>query len=336
MAKVMILGAGSFGVALALLCHNCGHEVTVWSHRREEAERLQVEREQKKLLPGVKLPQEIAFTATLEAAQVCDLAILAVPSFAVRQTSRLLAPHLREGAVVACVAKGLEQGSYADFSTVIGEEIPNCPNVILSGPSHAEEVGRHIPTGVVAAAERLEHAELVQDLFMNPRFRVYTSNDPIGTEICAALKNVIALAAGIADGLGYGDNTKAALITRGIAEIARLGVKMGGKIETFTGLTGIGDLIVTCASRHSRNRKAGYLIGQGKTMQEAMDEVKMVVEGVYSAKAAARLAEKYGVSMPIVSEVNRVLFEGKDPAQAVDDLMLRESRSENGSLKWSE
>ena len=246
MVKVLILGAGSFGVALALLCHNCGHEVTVWSHRREEAERLQVEREQKKLLPGVKLPQEIAFTATLEAAQACDLAILAVPSFAVRQTSRLLAPHLREGAVVACVAKGLEQGSYADFSTVIGEEIPNCPNVILSGPSHAEEVSRGEATSIVAASHNMEAAQKVQDWLMSPAFRVYVNDDVIGVELGGALKNIIAVAAGTADGLGLGDNAKAALMTRGITEIARLGVAMGGRQETFAGLSGIGDLIVTC------------------------------------------------------------------------------------------
>ena len=194
MAKVMILGAGSFGIALALLCHNCGHEVTVWSHRREEAERLQVEREQKKLLPGVKLPQEIAFTATLEAAQACDLAILAVPSFAVRQTSRLLAPHLREGAVVACVAKGLEQGSYADFSTVIGEEIPNCPNVILSGPSHAEEVSRGEATSIVAASHDMEAAQKVQDWLMSPAFRVYVNDDVIGVELGGAGYDIYAMA----------------------------------------------------------------------------------------------------------------------------------------------
>ena len=201
---------------------------------------------------------------------------------------------------------------------------------------HAEEVGRRLPTTCVIGAKSKETAEYLQKMFISKVFRVYTSPDILGIELGGSLKNVIALAAGIADGLGYGDNTKAALITRGIAEIARLGVKMGGKIQTFTGLTGIGDLIVTCASMHSRNRKAGYLIGQGKSMQEAMDEVKMVVEGVYSAKAAAALANKYGVSMPIVSEVNAVLFEGKNPAEAVDDLMQRELRSEAAALLWEE
>jgi len=216
----------------------------------------------------------------------------------------------------------------------IEEEIPQADVAVLSGPSHAEEVGRKLPTTCVIGAKTKKTAEYLQSAFINKVFRVYTSPDILGIELGGSLKNVIALAAGIADGLGYGDNTKAALITRGIAEIARLGVKMGGKIETFTGLTGIGDLIVTCASVHSRNRKAGYLIGQGRSMQEAMDEVQMVVEGVYSAKAAAKLAKKYDVPMPIVEEVNKVLFEGKSPAEAVDDLMLRESRSEHRALQW--
>ena len=220
------------------------------------------------------------------------------------------------------------------LSEQIHQEIPQADVAVLSGPSHAEEVGRKLPTTCVIGAKTKKTAEYLQSMFNSRVFRVYTSPDILGIELGGALKNVIALAAGIADGLGYGDNTKAALITRGIAEIARLGIKMGGKLETFTGLTGIGDLIVTCASVHSRNRKAGYLMGQGKSMQEAMDEVNMVVEGVYSAKAAASLAKKYDVPMPIVEEINRILFEGKDPKKAVDDLMLRESKIENSSLLW--
>lgn len=222
------------------------------------------------------------------------------------------------------------------LSEQIEEEIPQADVAVLSGPSHAEEVGRGLPTTVVVGARRKATAEYLQKIFMSEVFRVYTSPDILGIELGGSLKNVIALAAGVADGLGYGDNTKAALITRGIAEIARLGVKMGGKIESFSGLTGIGDLIVTCASVHSRNRRAGYLMGQGKTMQEAMDEVKMVVEGVYSAKAAKKLAEKYGVSMPIVDAVNAVLFEGKKARDAVRELMLRDGRTENLSLPWEE
>lgn len=335
MAKVMILGAGSFGVALALLCHNCGHEVTVWSHRREEAERLQVEREQKKLLPGVKLPQEIAFTATMEAAQACDLAILAVPSFAVRQTSRLLAPHLREGAVVACVAKGLEQGSYADFSTVIGEEIPNSPNVILSGPSHAEEVSRGEATSIVAASHNMEAAQKVQDWLMSPAFRVYVNDDVIGVELGGALKNIIAVAAGTADGLGLGDNAKAALMTRGITEIARLGVAMGGRQETFAGLSGIGDLIVTCTSMHSRNRRFGILVGQGVPVQQALEQVGMVVEGYSCTKTARELAARMGVDMPITEQTYQVLYEGKGTAEAMRDLMERPKKNESEHV-WFE
>ena len=240
----------------------------------------------------------------------------------------------RQGQIIVNVAKGIEEATLMTLSQQIEEEIPQADVAVLSGPSHAEEVGRGLPTTVVVGAKTEKTAEYLQQMFASEVFRVYTSPDILGIELGGSLKNVIALAAGIADGLGYGDNTKAALITRGIAEIARLGVKMGGKIETFTGLTGIGDLIVTCASVHSRNRKAGYLIGQGRSMQEAMDEVQMVVEGVYSAKAAAKLAKKYDVPMPIVEEVNKVLFEGKSPAEAVDDLMLRESRSEHRALQW--
>ena len=232
------------------------------------------------------------------------------------------------------VAKGIEESTLLTLSEQIKEEIPQADVAVLSGPSHAEEVGRKLPTTCVVGAGTRKTAEYLQAAFMSKVFRVYTSSDILGIELGGSLKNVIALAAGIADGLGYGDNTKAALITRGIAEIARLGVKMGGHIETFTGLTGIGDLIVTCASVHSRNRKAGYLIGQGKTMEEAMEEVQMVVEGVYSAKAARKLAQKYEVSMPIVEQVNAVLFEGKNAAQAVDELMLRESKSEHSLLPW--
>lgn len=220
------------------------------------------------------------------------------------------------------------------LSEQIEQEIPQADVAVLSGPSHAEEVGRCLPTTCVVGARTKETAEYLQKMFMNEVFRVYTSPDILGIELGGSLKNVIALAAGIADGLGYGDNTKAALITRGIAEIARLGVKMGGKIESFTGLTGIGDLIVTCASVHSRNRKAGYLIGQGRTMQQAMDEVQMVVEGVYSTKAAVKLAQKYEVQMPIIEQVNAVLFEGKSAAEAVKELMLRDGKTEHSDLPW--
>ena len=243
-------------------------------------------------------------------------------------------PYVADGQIIVDVAKGIEEDTLMTLSQQIEEEIPQADVAVLSGPSHAEEVGRGLPTAVVIGAKTEETAAYLQDKFMNKVFRVYISPDMLGMELGGSLKNVIALAAGIADGLGYGDNTKAALITRGIAEIARLGVKMGGSIESFTGLTGIGYLIVTCASVHSRNRKAGYLMGQGMSMQEAMDEVKMVVEGVYSAKAAAKLGKKYDVALPIVNKVNEVLFEGKDPREAVDELMLRDSKTEHMTLKW--
>lgn len=335
MANVGLLGAGSWGTALSVLLHDNGHNVTIWSIDGNEVKMLNEKREHELKLPGVKLADDMVITGDMESAiRGKDFLVLAVPSPFTRETARKMRPFVAEGQIIVDVAKGIEESTLMTLSRQIEQEIPQADVAVLSGPSHAEEVGRRLPTTCVIGAKSQKTAEYLQSMFISRVFRVYTSPDILGIELGGSLKNVIALAAGIADGLGYGDNTKAALITRGIAEIARLGVKMGGKIQTFTGLTGIGDLIVTCASVHSRNRRAGYLIGQGKTMQEAMDEVKMVVEGVYSAKAAARLAREYEVSMPIVDEVNAVLFEGKSPAEAVDDLMQRESRSENTSLTW--
>ena len=335
MANVGVLGAGSWGTALSVLLSDNGHQVTVWSIDENEVQMLNEKREHELKLPGVKLPDDMVITGDLESAvKEKDFLVLAVPSPFTRSTARKMAPYVADGQIIVDVAKGIEEATLMTLSRQIEQEIPQADVAVLSGPSHAEEVGRRLPTTCVVGAKTKKTAEYLQSMLISPVFRVYTSPDILGIELGGSLKNVIALAAGIADGLGYGDNTKAALITRGIAEIARLGVKMGGKIETFTGLTGIGDLIVTCASVHSRNRKAGYLIGKGMSMQEAMDEVKMVVEGVYSAKAAAKLAEKYDVPMPIVNEVNAVLFEGKSPAEAVNDLMQRESCSENRSLTW--
>ncbi|HIY64288.1 MAG TPA: NAD(P)H-dependent glycerol-3-phosphate dehydrogenase [Candidatus Mediterraneibacter stercoripullorum] len=335
MAEVGVLGAGSWGTALSVLLHDNGHHVTVWSIDENEVKMLSEKREHELKLPGVKIPDDMIITGDLETAvRNKDFLVLAVPSPFTRSTARKMRPFVEKDQIIVDVAKGIEESTLMTLSEQIRQEIPQADVAVLSGPSHAEEVGRRLPTTCVVGAKSRKTAEYLQSAFISPVFRVYISPDILGIELGGSLKNVIALAAGIADGLGYGDNTKAALITRGIAEISRLGVKMGGRIESFTGLTGIGDLIVTCASVHSRNRRAGYLIGQGKSVLEAMDEVKMVVEGVYSAKAAARLAEKYDVSMPIVEEVNRVLFEGKSPAEAVDDLMLRESRSENMALKW--
>lgn len=337
MANVGIMGAGSWGTALALLLNSNGHQVTVWSISEEEVKMLSEEREHKAKLPGVKIPDDMVFTCEMEeAVREKDFIVLAVPSPFTRNTARGMKEYVAEGQIIVDVAKGIEESTLMTLSQQIEQEIPQADVAVLSGPSHAEEVGRGLPTAVVIGAKTEKTAEYLQKMFMNKVFRVYVSPDRLGMELGGSLKNVIALAAGIADGMGYGDNTKAALITRGIAEIAKLGVKMGGAIESFTGLTGIGDLIVTCASVHSRNRKAGYLMGQGKSMQEAMDEVQMVVEGVYSTKAAVKLGKQYDVALPIVNKVNEVLFEGKDPREAVDELMLRDSKAEHQALPWKE
>ena len=335
MAKAGVIGSGSWGTALARVLSKNGHEVTLWSRREEESRMLREERENKSKLPGVKIPDDILCTTDLEqTVEGKDILVLATASPSIRSMAKKMAPYVADGQIIVDVSKGIEDSTLMILTDVIEQEIPQCQATVLSGPSHAEEVGRDIPTTVVAGAKDRETAEYIQNLFMNKVFRVYTSPDMLGIELGGALKNVIALAAGAADGLGCGDNTKAALITRGIAEMSRLGVAMGGHIETFNGLTGIGDLIVTCASMHSRNRRAGILIGQGKTMQEAMDEVKMVVEGVNSAKAAKTLAEKYGIDMPIVQEVNKVLFEDKPAREALADLMLRDKKIEHPELPW--
>ena len=335
MAKVNVLGAGSWGTALSLLLHKNGHQVKLWSALENEVKMLNEKREHESKLPGVRIPEEVEITTDLEGClRDVDVAVLAVPSPFTRSTAKQMAPFVKEGQIIVNVAKGVEEDTLMTLSDIISEEIPAAKVCVLSGPSHAEEVGRGLPTTCVVSAAKRETAEYLQGIFMSPIFRVYTTPDILGVELGGALKNVIALAAGTADGLGYGDNTKAALITRGIAEIARLGTKMGASQETFYGLSGMGDLIVTCASVHSRNRKAGYLMGKGYTMQQAMDEVKMVVEGVYSAKAAKSLAEKYDVDMPIIMEVNKVLFEDKPAADAVRDLMIRDKKVETPMLPW--
>ena len=330
MADVAIIGAGSWGIALAKVLHTNGNKVTVWSIVEDEITMLKEKHEHVQKLPGVKLPEDMEFTTDLESA-VSGKAylILAVPSVFTRSTAKSMAPFVKEGQIIVCVAKGIEED-------IVEQEIPQAEVAVMCGPSHAEEVGIGLPTTVVAGAKKRAVAEGIQDIFMNNVFRVYTSPDVLGMELGGSLKNVIALAAGMADGLGYGDNTKAALITRGMFEMNKLAVTMGAKQETLNGLTGIGDLIVTCESKHSRNRKAGMLIGQGYTMQQAMDEVKMVVEGVYSAKAAIALAKEYGVDMPIIEEVNKVLFEDKPAKEAVNDLMLRDKKMEHGNLGWED
>lgn len=336
MKKVSVIGAGSWGSALAVLLANNGHEVTLWTHDPHEIEMLSTKREQVEKLPGVKLPDNIMIEADLKTALTDeDVVVMAVPSPVVRMVAKQMSPFIKDGQIIVNVAKGIEDVTYETLSDIIEEEIPNAEVCVLSGPSHAEEVGRGIPTTVVVGAKNKDTAEMLQDVFMNKVFRVYTSSDIVGIELGGALKNVIALAAGTVDGLGYGDNTKAALMTRGIAELTRLGEALGGKPETFSGLTGVGDLIVTCTSVHSRNRKAGYLMGKGMTADEAMKEVKMVVEGVYSAKAALGLAKKCNVAVPIVEAVNRVLFENADPKEEVSNLLLRERKQEHTNLEWN-
>ncbi len=335
MKKIGIIGAGSWGTALALLLNKNGHQVTMWSALEDEIKMLSEKREHVEKLPGVKLPADMRFTTDdKEVVRDADMLVFAVPSPFVRSTAKRFATVIPDGMVVVNVAKGIEESTLSTLSEVIESEIPGANVAVLSGPSHAEEVGKGLPTTCVVGAGDKKTAEWIQDIFMGPVFRVYISPDILGIELGGSLKNVIALAAGIADGLGYGDNTKAALITRGIAEITRLGLAMGGSRETFGGLSGIGDLIVTCASMHSRNRKAGMLIGQGYTMEEATKEVKMVVEGIYSAKAAMKLAEKYQVSMPITEQVNKVLFEGKQADEGVKDLMIRDKQIECSDILW--
>ena len=336
MAKIGIIGAGTWGTALAVLLNNNGHEVMIWSIIPEEVEMLRTKRQHEKKLPGVILAPNIDVTGDLEDAMTDkDILVLAVPSPFTRSTAHSMRAFCKEGQKIVDVAKGVEEKTLMTLSQIIEEEIPQADVAVLSGPSHAEEVGKCIPTTCVVGAHSRETAEYLQNIFMSKVFRVYTTPDMLGMELGGALKNVIALAAGTADGLGYGDNTKAALMTRGIAELTRLGEALGGKPETFSGLTGVGDLIVTCTSVHSRNRKAGYLMGKGMTAEEAMKEVKMVVEGVYSAKAALGLAKKCNVSVPIVEAVNRVLFENADPKEEVSNLLLRERKQEHTNLEWN-
>lgn len=335
MAEVSVIGAGSWGTALAILLSKNGHHVTVWSLLEDEVKMLSEEREHKDKLPGVKIPDNILFTTDLKLA-VTDkkMIVLAVPSPFIRSTAHNMSSDIKKGQLIVTVSKGIEENTLMTQTDIVEDEIPQAEVAVLSGPSHAEEVGRGLPTTVVAGAKTKHIAELVQGYFMNEVFRVYTSPDMLGIELGGSLKNVIALAAGMADGLGFGDNTKAALITRGIKEISRLALAMGANADTLGGLSGIGDLIVTCASKHSRNRKAGMLIGQGYSMEDAMKEVKMVVEGVYSAKAAIALAEKYHVDMPIIEQVNAVLFHGQPAKDAVLELMLRDKKSESEDMVW--
>ena len=336
MKNVSILGAGTWGCAIAILLANKGHNVTIWTKIEKEAQQLKEDRKNVKNLPGAELPEQVTVTLDLEeACKEKDVIVMAVASPYIRATAHLAGPFIKEGQVIVNVSKGIEDGTLFTLSEVIKSEIPQADIAVLSGPSHAEEVSRGVPTTIVVGAATKETAHFIQDVFITDLFRVYTSPDMIGIELGGSLKNVIALAAGIVDGLGFGDNTKAALMTRGMAEIARLGIKMGGKMETFAGLSGFGDLFVTCTSKHSRNWNAGYLMGQGKTMEEAMKEVNQVVEGVNSARAAYALAQKNEVEMPIVEQINQVLFESKSTKDALNDLLNRDRRKEYKNLEWN-
>lgn len=324
--RITVLGSGGWGTALALLLLDNGNDVTLWSHTQAHCERMRESRENPRL-PGVVLPGELKLTADAAAAAGSDLVVMAAPSFAVRETARLAAPFLSPDTVVVSAAKGIERDTALSMTQIISQEM-NCRAAALSGPSHAEEVARGVPTGCAAAAKDLETAQFVQDVFMSPRFRVYTNEDLVGVELGGALKNVLALCCGISDGMGLGDNTKALLMTRGMTEMARLGVVMGGRKETFAGLSGMGDLIVTCTSMHSRNRRCGILIGQGKTPKEAMEEVGAVVEGYFAALSAHQLSEKMGVEMPICQCAYDVLYEGQPVGSVLERLMNRNKRRE--------
>ncbi len=329
MINIGVIGSGSWGSALAILLDSNGHNVSIWTHSPDILDKFNETRRLEHALPGIDFPDTIDLTDDMEA--ICsdkDLIVLVTASPFIRSTLENAKPYIKEGQIIVNASKGIEDKSLLTLSDVILDVIPEAEVAVLSGPSHAEEVSKGLPTTIVIGAENHETSSYLQDIFMNENFRVYTSTDVLGIELGGALKNVIALAAGVSDGLGFGDNTKAALMTRGLAEIARLGVAMGGKSETFAGLSGVGDLIVTCSSIHSRNRMAGYYIGQGFSPKEAMEKVKQVVEGVHSAKAALTLSRQYKVEMPIVEQINLVLFEDKNAKEAVSDLLLRDKRKE--------
>ena len=332
--KAVVLGSGAWGTALAMVLADNGHDTWLWDHNPARALEMEKKRVNPKL-SGVTLPEGLHATGELSCLSGAELVVCATPSIAVRETGMKIAPHLEKGAVLVTVSKGIERDSNLRMSEILQETTNNmCKVVALSGPSHAEEVSRHMPTGCVAACSSREAARFVQDAFMNDYFRIYTSYDIVGVELSAALKNVIALSCGVCDGLGLGDNTKALLMTRAMAEITRLGENMGGTRRTFGGLAGMGDLIVTCTSMHSRNRRAGILIGQGKTPQEAMKEVGAVVEGYYAAESVWQLSCREGVEMPICSCIYDVLYQGKQAKDVVRELMTRAKKDELLEKTW--
>ena len=330
--KAAVIGSGAWGTALAIRLHQNGHRVTLWTFEKDLIPEMEATRRNPRL-PGAILPENLAISGDYACAEGCKLVVMASPSFPLRSVCEGLAPHLDEDAVIVSITKGIEDGTLLRMSQVV-EEVCNRPVVVLTGPTHAEEVALDIPTGILAACADKALAEFTQDAFMSDRFRVYTSPDAVGAELGGALKNVIAICAGITDGLGCGDNTKAMLMTRGLTEIARLGVSLGASKETFAGLAGVGDLIVTCTSMHSRNRRAGILIGQGVGVQEAMKQVGAVVEGYYAAKSAYGLARKQGIDMPIVRAAYQVFYEGADPRDAFEHLLLRQRKPESEDAGW--
>ena len=333
MAKISIIGSGGWGTANAILLANNGHDVLLWSYLEEESRQLALYKENKPFLPGIIIPKSVRYTADIKECADADLIVMAVPSHAMRQTASNLAPFVKAGQKILSISKGFDDENNSRLSQVIFSEIPTAHIAAMSGPSHAEEVGRAMPTTNVVASEVPQLAEYIQQLYMSPVFRVYTTDDIIGLELGGSLKNIIALAAGICDGIGYGDNTKAALMTRGLVEIKRLGVSMGAKAETFSGLTGVGDLIVTCTSMHSRNRRAGILIGEGMTADEAQEKVQMTVEGVRACYSAYKLSHEYGVDMPIVEAMYGVL-KGTIKAKEATDLLMGRSPKNETEEEW--
>ena len=328
MTTIFIAGSGSWGTALAISLASAGNHIKLWSRNPDTTEELRSTRENKKYLPGITIPENVEFTSDISECADFEIIVIATPSHTVRLVSRSMSEFVKDGQIIVSVSKGFGQEKHLRLTEVIKEEIPVANVLVMSGPSHAEEVSRLLPTTNVVAGEDLAITKFVQKAFNTPSFRIYRSDDVIGVELGGALKNVIAVAAGVCDGIGYGDNTKAALITRGIVEITRLGVAMGAKFETFSGLSGIGDLIVTCASMHSRNRRAGILIGQGKSVRDAESEISMVIEGLKAAKSVHYLSEKYGVEMPISNAVYGVVFEGCDVNESISDLMSRKLKPE--------
>lgn len=329
MSEITFLGGGSFGTALSIMLAKKGFDINIWDRNQDVLNDINIKKENMRYLPNVIIPNNVKALSDIgKTVEDAEYVVLSVPSHVIRKVCGYLKPYIKDNQTIVSIAKGIEEGTGKRLSTVINEELPGNPVVILSGPSHAEEVALDIPTAVVATSTKMEYAKKVQDIFMTSKFRVYTNDDIIGVEIGGAVKNIIALAAGISDGIGYGDNTKAALMTRGMSEIMKIGIKLGGNKETFAGLTGMGDMIVTCTSMHSRNRRAGILIGKGKSMEEAQSEVGMVVEGINACRAFHELNEKMHVTMPITDELFNVLYNKKDPKYAVYELMTRDKKDE--------